>query len=50
MKESDGRSKPYAASFVFNKSRLRQSNGFDKSVSSIPPKPLLPKLFINFLP
>ena len=37
MKQSDGWSKPYAASFAINQSCLRRSNAFDKSVSSIGP-------------
>ena len=41
MKQSDGWSKPYAASFAINKSCLRQSNAFYISVSNIPPTPLL---------
>ena len=48
MKQSDSCSKPYAAGFAINKSCLRQSNAFDKSVSSIPPTLLLSKLFLNF--
>ena len=48
MKQSDGWSKPYAASFTINKSCLRQPNAFDKSVSSIAPTPLLSKRFFNF--
>ena len=48
MKQSDGWSKPYAARFAINKSCLRQSSAFDKSVGSIPPTPLLSKLFFNF--
>ena len=48
MKQNDGWSKPYVASFAINKSCLTQSNAFDKLVSSIPPTPLLPKLYFNF--
>ena len=45
MKQSDVWSKPHAASFAINKSCLRQSSAFDKSVSSIPPTPLLFRFF-----
>ena len=48
MKQSDGWFKPYGASFTINKSFLRQPNAFDKSVSSIPPTPLLSIRFFNF--
>ena len=48
MKQNDGWSKPYAYSLATNKSCLRQSNAFDKSVSSILPTPLLSKIFFNF--
>ena len=48
MTKSYGWSKPYVASFAINKSCLRQPNTFDKSVSSIPPTTLLPKLFSSF--
>ena len=47
MKQNYGWSKPYAASFAINKSCLRQSNAFNKSVSSIPPTPLLSKFFYH---
>ena len=50
MQQSDGWSRPHAASFAIKKSCLRQSNAFDKSVSSILPTPLLPKFFSIFLP
>ena len=40
--------KPYAASFEINKSCLRQSHAFDKSVTTIPPTPLLSNFFLNF--
>ena len=48
MKQGDGWSKLFAASFVINKLYLRQSNAFDKSVSSILSTPLLSKLFFSF--
>ena len=48
MKQSDGWSGPYAASLAINKSYLRQLNAFDKLISSIPPTPLLSKLFFQF--
>ena len=47
MKQNYGWSKPYAASFAINKSCLRQSNAFNKSVSSIPPTPLLSRFFYH---
>ena len=45
MKQSGGQSEPYVASFAVGTSCLRQSNAFDKSVSSISPTPLLSRLF-----
>ena len=45
MNQSDGWSKSFVASFAINKSYLRQSNAFDKSVSSIAPTTYFP----NFL-
>ena len=49
MKQNDDWSKPYAASFAINKLYLRQPNTFYKSVGSIPPTPLLSKLYFSML-
>lgn len=46
MKQSDGWSKSYAASFAIGRLCLRKSNAFDKLVSSISPTPLLSRHFI----
>ena len=47
MKQRVGWSKAYTASFAISKLCLRQSNAFDKSVSSIPSAPLLSKFFYH---
>ena len=48
MKQTDGWSKQYAAGSAINKSRHKQSNAFDKSVSSILPIPLLSNICSKF--
>ena len=49
MKQEDGWSKPYAASFAINKSCFRQSSAFDESVVAFQLHHYCPKLFSTFL-